>query len=73
MSLDKYRELVLERIRKGHLTDDARVPGCSTKALTTKTLQKQSGAEDAITLEDELAVMRNEGIIACTNGIWWAR
>lgn len=92
MNIDKFRELVLARIAKGHFhtlkkgvpakkspTGKAekavkeRVPSCSTKALLGKTILKAAGNASEGDGNDELRRMRDEGVIHCTNKLWWAR
>lgn len=49
-----------------------RVPGCSSRALFGKTIRVGINLINA-ELETILAAMRNDGIIHCTNGMWWER
>lgn len=47
--------------------------GASHKALLAKSVLKKAGLEHPGDCEDELRRMRDEGVLACTNGMWWER
>lgn len=49
-----------------------RVPGCSSKALFGKTIRVGLSLIDA-ELDAALKAMRDEGVILCTDGMWWER
>lgn len=49
-----------------------RIPSCSTKHLLSKAILRATGASEA-DLAEELGLMRDEGLIHCTNKLWWAR
>lgn len=50
-----------------------RVPSCSTKALMSKGIMKACDADHEDEVNNELRVMRDEGVIHCTNKLWWKR
>lgn len=61
---EKLRKLVLARI--------AKVPGCSSKLLFSKSIKSATKLTD-LEIESVLGAMRKEGVIHCTNGLWWKR
>ena len=50
-----------------------RVPGVASKILFGKTIMNKVAGSSVAAVEAELGEMRKEGIIHCTNGIWWER
>lgn len=49
-----------------------RVPSCKSGALFGRGLLKRTGMAEP-DANDELRKMRDEGIIHCTNKMWWKR
>ena len=51
-----------------------RIPSCPSKAFfSSKKIMREARVEAEADVTDELRRMRDEGIIHCTNKMWWAK
>lgn len=64
-NLGDYRAWCVRKIQRA-----ANPLGCGTAGLVGKTAQKRFGV-DVFTLEQWLKRLRNDGVLAYTNGHWW--
>ncbi len=48
------------------------VPGCSSKLLFSKSIRQATKLSN-VEIEAVLGAMRKEGVIHCTNELWWKR